>query len=87
MAAEQGSGFEDEERVLPLLDAAREEEEPEAIGWREARFLGVAVQDDELLAQEGVLSDELSFGAGQVGGYGDCERITGRLDEMVESLF
>ncbi len=87
MPAEQGIGFEDEERVLPMLDATGEEDAPEAIGWRQARFPSSAVQDDELLAQEGVLSDELSFGSRRVGGYGDCNRITGGLDKMEESLF
>ena len=46
MPAQKSSGFEDQERVFPMLNATSEKDEPEAIGLREARLFNLAVQDD-----------------------------------------
>jgi hypothetical protein len=60
MPAQERIGLEGEEGFLPSPDPAGEEDEPEAIGWGEARLPNLAVEDDELLAEEGVLRNESS---------------------------
>ena len=45
-----------------MADSAGQQNEPKALGLREAWFVDLAMQDDELLSQEGVLSNELGFG-------------------------
>ena len=47
-----------------MADLARQQNEPKALGWCEARFVDLAMQDNELLPQEGVLGNELGFTAG-----------------------
>ena len=87
MPAQKSIGFEDQERVFPMLNATSEKDEPEAIGLCEARLFNLAVQDDQLLAEESILGDELRFASGQVGGCGECMRMTSRLSEMEERPF
>jgi hypothetical protein len=55
---------------------AGEQDEPEAIGCRKARFLSLAVKDDQLLAKESILGDELSLGSRKVGDCGECNQMT-----------
>jgi hypothetical protein len=43
MPAEQGIGFEDQERLFPVLNTAGEQDEPEAIRLCEARFFDLSV--------------------------------------------
>jgi len=84
--AEQSIGIDDQEGIHPILDAPGDEDEPEAIGLSEAGFLNLVAKNDELLAQECVLEDELSFASRKIGDCGDCNRITG-LGEMEDSPF
>lgn len=67
----------DEERLFRVLDAAREEDESETIGWRRGRLFDVAVKHDELLGQRGILSDEVGFIARQIGGSAENIRMAG----------
>ncbi len=60
MPAEKGVGFEDEQRLFPVLDATGEEDEPKAIGLRKSRFFDLA-EDDEVLPKKCVLGDEIGF--------------------------
>ncbi len=55
-----------------MLNAAGEQDEPGAVGLGEARFLDL-VKDDQLLAEERNLGDELRFVSEQVGGYHACQ--------------
>jgi len=66
MPAKQRIGLEDEEGFLPALDPAGEEDEPEAIGWGESWLVDLAVEDDELLAEERVLRNELGLAASEI---------------------
>jgi len=61
MPAQECVGFEDEERLFPVFDATGEEDEPETISLRKGRLFDLVVKEDELLAEESVLSDEISF--------------------------
>jgi hypothetical protein len=60
-------GFEDEKGCLPILDATGKKNEPEAIRLSKGRLVDLAVEDDQLLTEQGVLCDEIGFAARQVG--------------------
>jgi hypothetical protein len=66
---------------------AGEMDKPEAIGLSEARFFDLAVEDDKLLPEQGVLGDELSFASGKISGCGKCNRVARRLRDMEEAPF
>lgn len=51
MPVEKGVEFEDEEGLLPIPDAADQEDEPQAVTGGEAWLLALAVQDNQLLTQ------------------------------------
>ena len=85
--AENGIGFEDYESIFPMLNAAGEPDEPEAIGLSEARFLDFALKDDRLLAEEKILGDELKFASRKISGCERCNRLVRRLRKMEEGLF
>lgn len=87
MPAEECVGLEDEERLFPVLDAAGEEDEPETIGLRKRGFFDLAVQDDELLTEQRIFSDELGFATRQVGSRAENQRMAGRLGEMKKGEF
>ncbi len=57
MPSQQGGGFENQQDVLPVVNAAGEKNQPEVIRLSELRLLNLAVEDDELLAEECVLGD------------------------------
>ncbi len=68
MPAEQGLGLEDQERFSPMREAMGQEQEPEAVGRGEARFLGLTAEDEELLAEEGILGNQVSFTEHEIDG-------------------
>jgi hypothetical protein len=83
MPAQERIGLEDEEGFLPSLDPAGEEEDkPEAIGWCEAWLVNLAVEDDELLAEEGVLGNELGIAASAIEGRAEKDCIARRPGEL-----
>jgi hypothetical protein len=87
MPTEERVGLEDEDGFLPVLHAAREEDQPETIGWRKGRLLDWAVKDDELLAEQGILGDEIGFTARKVYRSTEHNRVTGELGEMEKGVF
>ncbi len=66
MPAQNSFRLDDEQGVFPGLQPAGEQDEKPALRLREARTLDRAVEDDELLAQEEVLGDQLWFTARKV---------------------
>jgi len=64
MPAKQRIGFDDKEGFLPPPGPAGEEDEPRAIGWCEAWLANLTVEDDELLAEEGVLGNDFALDPG-----------------------
>ena len=70
-----------------MLNATGEKDEPEAIRLRKARFSDLTVQDEELLTEESVLGNELSFTLGKVSRCGKHNRVVDGLGEMEESPF
>jgi hypothetical protein len=82
MPAQKRIGPEDEEGLLPTPDPAGEENEPEAIGWSESWLVNLAVKDDELHAEEGVLRNELDIAASDVEGRAGKDRTARGPVEM-----
>ncbi|MEA3335862.1 MAG: hypothetical protein U9R25_08110 [Chloroflexota bacterium] len=68
MPTQNRIGLDNEQSVLPERSGAKEQEEFDAIEVIELRMLALALEDDELLTQEGVFGDEIGFAASQVGG-------------------
>jgi len=87
MPAQERIGIEDEKGLLPTPDPAGEEDEPKAIGWGEPWLVNLAVEDDELLAEEGVLGDEFGIAASEIEGRAEKERIARRPGELKGSVF
>ena len=87
MPAQERIRLEDEDGFLPTPDPAGEENEPKAIGWGEAWLVNLAVEDNELLAEEGVLGDELGVATSDVEGRAEKNRIARRPGELEGSAF
>jgi len=87
MPAKQRIGLEDEEGFLPPPDPAGEEDEPEAIGWGEPWLVDLAVEDDELLAEERVLGNEFGIAAIEIEGGAEKDSLVRRPGELEGSAF
>jgi len=87
MPAQERIGLDDEEGFPPSADPAGEEDEPEAVGWGEARPADLAMEEDELLAEEDVLGSELGLAASEVEGRAKEDRMARRPGEMEASQF
>jgi hypothetical protein len=85
MPGQERIGMEDEEGSPPSPDPAGEEDEPEAVGWGERWLAALAMDEDKLLAEEGVLGNELGFAASEIEGRAKEDRIARRLGEMEAS--
>ena len=87
MPAQARIGLEAEEDLLPTPDPAGEEDEPKAIGWGEPWLVNLAVEDDELLAEEGVLGNELGIAASEIEGRAEKDGLARRTGELEGSAF
>jgi hypothetical protein len=87
MPAEEGVRCEDEQRCLPVFGATGEEDEPKTIRLRKEELVDLAVKDDELLPEQGILSGAIGSTAYEVCGGTENNRVPGRLGEMEEGLF
>ena len=63
MPAQQGVRLNDEQRLLPEGRRPGQEQEPESVTIAELRVFDLALEDDQLLSQEGVLGDKLGLAA------------------------
>ena len=87
MPAQERIGLEDEEGFLLTPDPAGEEDEPEAIGWGEPRLPNLAVEDDELLAEEGVLCNGFGIAASEIEGRAEKDSVARRPGELEGGVF
>ena len=87
MPAQERIGLEDEEGFLPTVDPAGEEDEPKAISWGEPWLANLAVEDDELLAEEGVLRNECGVAASEIEGRAEKDSVARRPGEIEGSQF
>ncbi len=70
-----------------MLNAAREQDEPETIGAGDAWFLGLSGDDDQLLTEERILDNELGFAAGEIGRGSKDERGASGLRQADKNRF
>lgn len=61
---EQGLGLEDQKGLSPRAEAAGEEQQGETVGAGAAWPLKLALKDEKLLTEQGILEYKLGFGAG-----------------------
>ena len=87
MPAQKRIGLDEKDGFLPTPYRTGEEEEPEAIGWGEAWLVTLAVEHDELHAEEGVLSKELGVATSDIEGRAEKGRIARRPGEPEGSVF
>lgn len=66
MPAEQGVGLNDQQRLPPRCHAVGEQHEERAVGRGAAGAGDATMQDEQLLAEEGVLGDKRGLAARQV---------------------
>ena len=76
MPAQQGVRLNDEKGLLPEGRRPGQEQEPESIPIAESGVFDLALKDDQLLSQEGVLGDELGLAADRILG-GSCKQRDG----------
>lgn len=84
--AQEGLWLEDQKDVLPVGEARCQEEEPEAIKGANPRLLHLALENYELLAEQGILCDQVSAREREGGGGAEEERRASRLSQMTEGL-
>jgi hypothetical protein len=87
MPAQEGVRFEDKQGCLPTPDTTDKEDEPQAIRLGDPRFPDLAIEDDRLLAEEGILGDEFGSRAGDIQRSGENKRMAAGQGKVEESLF
>ena len=85
--AQERIGLEAEEGLLLTPDPAGEEDEPKPIGWAEPWLVNLAVEDDDLPAEEGVLRNEFDNAASEIEGTAEKDRIARRPGELEGRVF
>jgi hypothetical protein len=86
MPAQESLGLKDQEGILPVLEAAGEEDQPQAIALDKGGLLDLALENNQLLPEESVLGDQFGPSAGQVGGCTQKQGLTSGLGEQTEGL-
>ncbi len=85
MPAQNGLRLDDEQGIFPAFHPAGEYDEEAAIRSREAWSLDRAVEDDELLAQQEVLRDQLRFTASEISDGAERRAVNKRLGPARDS--
>ena len=73
MPFQQSVWFDDDEGFFPALNQAGQKDQPQAIVLGQLRTFDLAVEHDQLLAQQGVFSHQLAPATGQVKGGPHCQ--------------
>ena len=76
MPADEGSRLHNEKRLLPTVDSSCEYDQEHAIALGTRGALHLTAKHDELLTEQGVFSDEIRLGAGQIGKRSCQERVS-----------
>jgi hypothetical protein len=66
MPAQEVFGLDNQEGVFPVGDTAGEQQQPEAVAAIQVRAFDLTGKDDELLAQQGIRSDQFCLAASEV---------------------
>jgi len=67
MPAQQCVGLNDEEGLLPGANQPGQQDQEQSIGFRACRSFHLPLEDDELLAQEGIFRHQLGLAPAKVG--------------------
>jgi len=86
MPAEQGRRLDEQQCLAPGPEAAGEQHEERPIGRRAAGSLDAAPEDEERLAQEGVLRDERGPTAHEVGEGARRDALRGGLRRGAQAV-
>lgn len=86
MPAQQSLALKDQQGLFPMGEARHQEEKPEAVSAGELGFLHLALEDNELLAEQRVLGNQLRFAEHEVGDSAQNERRTSGLGQTTEGL-
>ena len=86
MPAEQGLGLEDQQHSVPCLVAADKLHEHRAVGRGAAGALDAPPEDEEPLAQQGLLGDQLGPAAHEIGDGAHHDALPGGLRRGEQAL-
>ncbi len=79
---EKGVGLEEQERFAPVLHPTGEKDAPEASGLRKGRLFALPLQEDEWLAEESLLDDEILVAVGEVSRGAEHQCVTRGLSDV-----
>jgi hypothetical protein len=85
--ADQGGRLDDQQRLLPVSQPTSQRYQQHSPSRAGQGALHLAVQDDQLLAEEGILKNEFFPGAGEVCHDVGGQRIVVWFDQAAQSLF
>src|SRR5919198_435888 len=86
MPAQQGLGLEEEQSFFPVGETSCQEKKPEAVRAGEVRFLHLPLEDNQLVAEQGIFCDQLSFTEREISGGAQGQGRASRLSETTEGL-
>ncbi len=86
MPAEEGVRLDNEKRLSPEGRRPCKQKEPEPVTTAELRVFDLALEDDELVPQEGVLGDELGLAAHGIPGSSCEQRDGGGLEALLYAI-
>lgn len=82
MPTQHGNRFENEERLLPVLETAGEKQQCETVETGETWFSDLALEDDELLTEQSIFEQQFRLGTSQIESEGECGRGLGQLSPV-----
>ena len=86
MPGQQGVRLDDHKNLLPVGDAANQDQEPETVTRGKGRSFDLALQNGELLAQERILGNQVHFEARKIAECAQQDRRLGRDGPASEGL-
>jgi hypothetical protein len=86
MSAQESLWLEDQQGLFPMGEATGQDEEPEAVGSGQTGFLDLAVEEDQLLAEQSILCDQFGSTEREIGGRAHEEGRASGLSKMSEGL-
>ncbi|HEX4204702.1 MAG TPA: hypothetical protein VHZ51_11025 [Ktedonobacteraceae bacterium] len=86
MPAQQRLGLDQEQRLLPRSDHPDEEYQAQSIHLPADGSFDLSMQNDQLLAQERVFSQQFGFASGQIGKSANDKRGCRRFDPIQETF-
>ena len=82
MPAKNRLGFDNEQNLFPGPELAGQQDNQAALSSRETRAFDRAVEDDKLLAEQEIFSDQLRFAASEVSDAPEHRAVSARLGQV-----